>query len=241
MFNILLISRDSKLYDILNPVFSMQNYKLNLITNPDATIDSIWDQKPEAILISSKISKISLFNIIGILKKSEHTQKIPILVLGANESNIAEKELKNLKKGVEDFIKYPYLPETILIKTLRIIACSDKEIEESEEIVVSGKIRLNMTSHTAYVSKKQLPLTPKEFALLFLFIKRKNKVLNRLFLSENIWEQKYLNTSHTIDRHIANLRKKLGEQGGRIQTIPTIDSQESQKKIKNKYIATFNI
>ncbi|MFC1485054.1 winged-helix domain-containing protein [bacterium] len=221
MPNILLICKDSKLYHALSPLFNIQNYDLTLISNPESTIDSIWGKKPMAILINSQISKLSLFNLVGILKKSEHTQKIPIIVLGGSESNIAEKELKSLKKGVDDFIKQPCMPETILIKTLRIISNIEKE-NGVEEILESGKIILDMSSHKAYVNNKELPLTPKEFALLYLFIKSRNKVLNRLFLSETIWEQKYLNTSHTIDRHIANLRKKLGKEGERIQTIPTI-------------------
>ncbi len=53
-------------------------------------------------------------------------------------------------------------------------------------------------------------------------MKKQNRVLNRVFLSGTIWEREYFDTSHTIDKHIANLRKKLGKEGRRIETLHTI-------------------
>jgi len=94
--------------------------------------------------------------------------------------------------------------------------------KETEEVVKSGNITINMSTHQVFVKDKEINLTPKEFALLYLFIKKQGRVLNRVFLSGTIWEREYFDASHTIDRHIANLRKKLGKDGKRIETLHTI-------------------
>lgn len=53
-------------------------------------------------------------------------------------------------------------------------------------------------------------------------MKRKNQVLSRQILSSVIWEYEYAETSGTIDKHLSNLRKKLGEESKKIKTLPAI-------------------
>lgn len=97
----------------------------------------------------------------------------------------------------------------------------------------SGEILINISTHTVYIEGKEVYLTPKEFALLCLFIKKRNLVLNKAFLSVAIWAGKYSNPSHTIERHIANLRKKLGSACRRIKTLPTIGYKYKEREDKD--------
>ena len=69
------------------------------------------------------------------------------------------------------------------------------------------------------IKKKRIDLTPKEFELLFMMMKKKGKALNRQFLIESIWGYEYFGTTRTVDVHIKGLRDKLGSYGSNIVTV----------------------
>lgn len=195
--------------------------------NANIAIDLSWKENPELILIHSSIGEVSPLDMIGILKKNEPTQHIPIIFLSDKKIHEFEEEVTAFRLGTDDYIRTPLVDDVFRVRAMRVLNKSVKphHIEngmEIDDIRISGNIKLNLTTHTAFVDDQELNLTPKEFALLYLFIKKKNRVLQRVFLSETIWEQEYSSTSQTIERHVANLRKKLAHEGQRIETIPTI-------------------
>ena len=95
-------------------------------------------------------------------------------------------------------------------------------IKETEQVLVSGEIYVDLTKHTIEVKGKPVKLTPKGFDLLCLLMKKKGRVLNRSFLTESIWGYEYFGTTRTVDSHIKILRQKLGSQGKKIKTIEGI-------------------
>ncbi len=92
--------------------------------------------------------------------------------------------------------------------------------EKDEGILKSGEIVIDLNQHVVKVNKKELSLTPKEFDLLCLLMKRRGRVLNRTFLTESIWGYEYFGTTRTVDVHIAQLRDKLGPvESKKIKTV----------------------
>lgn len=196
-----------------------------IIVSDSATIgvEMAWKERPDIIIANSGLPGLTGWEMLGILKKNEPTRPIPFVMLNDKPDGV-EDEIKVLEAGADDYINKPFdlgLFRARIKVVLRRWQNQKKEIE-AKEILKSKNIILNMTTHAAYIKEKLLDLTPKEFALLYLFIKKKNRVLNRVFLSETIWEREYFNTSHTIDKHIANLREKLGSESERIETLPTV-------------------
>jgi len=104
-------------------------------------------------------------------------------------------------------------------------------IKETEEVLVSGEICVDLTKHTVEVKGKPVNLTPKAFDLLCLLMKKKERVLNRSFLTESIWGYEYFGTTRTVDSHIKILRQKLGSEGKKIKTIEGIGYKFTEEEI----------
>jgi len=104
-------------------------------------------------------------------------------------------------------------------------------IKETEETLISGDIRVDLTKHTVQVKGKPVKLTPKGFDLLCLLMKKKGRVLNRSFLTESIWGYEYFGTTRTVDSHIKTLRQKLGSEGKKIKTIEGIGYKFTEEEI----------
>jgi len=77
-------------------------------------------------------------------------------------------------------------------------------------------------NHKAFVGGQEIVLTNKEFELLLLFIKHPRRVFTRNQLLNTIWGYDADVFTRTVDSHISTLRKKLGEAGQVIKSIPKI-------------------
>lgn len=110
--------------------------------------------------------------------------------LARKNEELARLEAENLRKDME-------LRERIL-----------SGIPE-ENLVTCGELILNTLSSQAYLSERDLLLTPKEFALLLYFIRHEGEVVERGDLYENIWKQPMLDSDRTLATHIHHLRKKV--------------------------------
>ncbi|MFH1715436.1 MAG: response regulator transcription factor [Elusimicrobiota bacterium] len=224
---ILIVDHDKDTAEHMQKFFSDHNDEITVLTSNrgDTGLELAWKENPSLIVLNKQLPDLSGWEVMGILKKNEPTRYIPLIMLGDYNKKNDDDEIRALDLGADDYLHKPIDPKIFLARTkvaLRHFSQASQVEHEEEEIVRSGNIILNMTTHLAYIGLKKLTLTPKEFALLYLLIKKKNKVLNRVFLSETIWDHEYSTTSKTIDRHVANLRKKLSTEGRRIRTIPTV-------------------
>jgi len=66
-------------------------------------------------------------------------------------------------------------------------------------------------------------------------VEKRGKLLSRAFLTESVWGYEYFGTTRTVDTHIKNLRKKLGEYGKNIKTIEGIGYKFINKNNENNY------
>ncbi|MDP8229495.1 MAG: response regulator transcription factor [Candidatus Gorgyraea atricola] len=223
---ILVADSDSKTVKFIKEVLVQQQHaKVLSARTADVAVELAWRKKPDMIIVNTELVDLSGWDVLGILKKNEPTSRIPFIMMD-KVANI-DDEIRALNSGADDYIAKPLKRELFLARIKAVfhrcfIGSNNHKQNSEEEIVKAGNIVINMSTHMAYIKGKQIDLTPKEFALLYLFIKKQGRVLNRVFLSGTIWEREYFETSHTIDKHIANLRKKLGKEGKRIETLHTI-------------------
>jgi len=94
--------------------------------------------------------------------------------------------------------------------------------EEPERILKVDDILIDLDRHEVKIKNRLVKLSPKEFDLLFILIKKKGKVLSRSFLTESVWGYEYFGTTRTVDMTIGHLRDKIGSHAKRIETIEKI-------------------
>jgi DNA-binding response OmpR family regulator len=109
-----------------------------------------------------------------------------------------------------------------LIARINAILRRKGEIKKPAKTLESKHLTLFVDEHKITLNSKELVLTPKEFRILAFFIAKPNVVLDRSYLMENIWGYDYYGNTRTIDKHVENLRKKLGRYGKCIDTIESI-------------------
>ncbi|WP_246579219.1 response regulator transcription factor [Alkaliphilus flagellatus] len=158
---------------------------------------------------------------ISVCRNIRQYSDVPIIMLTAKDGDI--DKILGLELGADDYMTKPFNTRE-LIARIRAITRRLEKIEKGHEIknniYESGNLKVDVESRVVYKSGVEVELTPKEFDILELLIRRKGRVFSREKIFELIWNEPCLDT-RTIDVHVKNLREKLKEPDSERTVIET--------------------
>ncbi|MCL2512905.1 MAG: response regulator transcription factor [Oscillospiraceae bacterium] len=125
---------------------------------------------------------------------------------------------RGYEKKADDYIAKPYSVQELLLKANALIL-RDRGLLNARQALRCGEIELLPAESEARAAGKPIKLTPKEFTMLEVFMKRPNRMLGREELLNLVWGYDFYADSRVVDATVARLRQKLGEAGGCIQTV----------------------
>ena len=131
---------------------------------------------------------------------------IPIIMVTAKTEEI--DRLLGLELGADDYICKPFSPREVVARVKAVLRRSRATVNEGPWLT-GGPIRLNPETREVFVEQQPINLTPNEFGLLEVMMKRPGRVYSRDELLNMVQGYDYAGYDRTIDTHIKNLRKKL--------------------------------
>lgn len=161
---------------------------------------------------SMLISDIMMPNMDGFeLAKEVRAQdkSIPILFMTALDDKPSKQY--GYKIGVDDYVVKPFDAEILMLRVGALLRRAN--IERTRELV-AGNLRMNADEHTAYLNGEELPLTVREFDLLYKFLSFPKRTFTRSQLMDEFWDYDSSATSRTVDVYMAKLREKTAECDG---------------------------
>lgn len=172
-------------------------------------------KQPDLILLDLMLPGIDGLNVCRRLKSNEDTRNIPIIMLTAKseESDV----VLGLELGANDYVTKPF-SRKILVARINAQLRQSSELSNTTEIHRKG-LTINSESHVARLEGRQLDLTVSEFEILKLLISHPGRVYTRNQIIYQLKGDDYPVTARAIDVQIVNLRRKLGEWGGNIETV----------------------
>ncbi|TMM11410.1 MAG: response regulator transcription factor [Actinobacteria bacterium] len=132
--------------------------------------------------------------------------KVPIVMLTARDEE--PDRVAGLEIGADDYVSKPFSPRELAARIKAILRRADNR--HPEEILTSGEIELRRGARDVLVSGEQIELTSKEFDLLACFLEHPGIVLSRERLLDLVWGMTYPGGTRTVDVHVAQLRRKIG-------------------------------
>jgi DNA-binding response OmpR family regulator len=133
--------------------------------------------------------------------------KVPIVMLTARDEE--PDRVAGLELGADDYVSKPFSPREL---AARIKAILRRVEQRGDDAVLTGRgIVLRRDSHDVTVGGAPIELTSKEFDLLACFLEHPGIVLSREKLLDLVWGMTYPGGTRTVDVHVAQLRRKLGD------------------------------
>ncbi|HVA30305.1 MAG TPA: response regulator transcription factor [Gaiellaceae bacterium] len=133
--------------------------------------------------------------------------KVPIVMLTARDEE--PDRVAGLELGADDYVSKPFSPRELAARIKAILR--RVEYRDDAEVLSANEIILRRDSRDVTVSGSLIELTGKEFDLLACFLEHPGIVLSREKLLDLVWGMTYPGGTRTVDVHVAQLRRKLGE------------------------------
>jgi two-component system phosphate regulon response regulator PhoB len=114
----------------------------------------------------------------------------------------------------------PFSPRELVLRIKAILKrFGPGKAQKEEEILTSGKLKVDLSRHKVFSDKKEVALTQMEFNLLVTLMERPGRVQSRERLLNDVWDISSDVTTRTVDTHVKRLREKLGKSGKAIETV----------------------
>ena len=133
---------------------------------------------------------------------------VPIVMLTARDEE--PDRVVGFELGADDYVPKPFSPRELEARIRAILRRAEPRSSE-DTVLAAGEIVLRRDSHDVTVDGEAVQLTAKEFDLLTCFLEHQGIVLSRERLLDIVWGMSYPGGTRTVDMHVAQLRRKLGD------------------------------
>ncbi|MDA8243502.1 MAG: response regulator transcription factor [Elusimicrobia bacterium] len=208
---ILVIDDEPALLKSVKERLEMENYNVLTSQTAEHALQTLSRFTPDLMVVDLRLPGMSGLDFCRQVRSSDGPSRLtPIIFLTTDRSEV--NKVLGLELGGDDYMTKPFSPAEFVARVKALIRRSlSAEEREEEETATSGALTINCSRHEAAVGERRLELSPKEFEILYLLVRKSGRVMTRQFLMERIWGRPYENTSRVIDTHIKNIRKTLGE------------------------------
>ena len=199
---ILLVDDEKEIITILKNYFEANGH----ITIPAETGKSALklfnENKFDVIVLDIMLPDIDGTEVCRIIR---NTSDIPILMLSAKVGDI--DQILALGLGADEYAIKPFSPSVILAK-INALHRRYEGIKETQKILESGSIYMDLNAHIVKVDNQEVYLAPKEFELLYYLMRDEGRVFTKEILFDSIWGEEYGDIT-TVTVHIRKIREKL--------------------------------
>ncbi|MCX7821378.1 MAG: response regulator transcription factor [Brevinematales bacterium] len=192
-------------------------YSVNIYTNSSDFLTEVSKQKPDLAILDLMLPDIDGIEVCKFLKKDGELSKIPVIMLTAKSEEI--DKILGLEIGADDYITKPFSVNELKARikaVLRRYSSNDKPKEGLRHI---DDYTIDFNKFEVTYKGQKIQLTTVEFKIIDLLSQKRGWVYSREQIIDYLWGHEKYPTERTIDVHINNLRKKLGELGEKIINV----------------------
>jgi DNA-binding response OmpR family regulator len=147
---------------------------------------------------------------IEVCRRIRKTSDVPILMLTARDEDV--DKIIGLEVGADDYLTKPFNPRELVARVKSILRRASPERRQVESKQLRhGDLLIDAGRREVRVGDEEIQLAPKEFDLLWELLDHRGLVLTRDQLLERVWGYTFAGDTRTVDVHVRQLRRKLGD------------------------------
>jgi DNA-binding response OmpR family regulator len=222
---ILLVEDAPDLAQVLARELEASGYRVLRAAGGRAALDLHARARPDLVVLDWMLPGLDGLEVVRRLRQVPGPgAATPVLMLTARGEE-ADRVL-GLEVGADDYLTKPFSVRELLARVrallrrdalLRRRRAADREDDQAP--VAYGPLALDPERHTAVQGGRPLDLTPHEFALMHLLLRRPGRAFSRSYLLDTVWGEAYVGGDRSVDNTVLRLRKKLGPLGDAVETV----------------------
>lgn len=212
---VLVVDDENSLQNLIRLTLEIEGHQVLVAANGEEALAQ-WEQRPDMIILDVMLPDIDGYQLLRQFREKD--SDIPIIMLTA-KGQINDK-LLGLQLGADDYITKPFHSTELLLR-IKIIERRMEKMKEKPDPdnLKIDRFLIHPNERKVFLDGKEITLTYREYDLLFLLLKNRQRVFTRDDLLMKVWKFEYPDNTRAVDIMIQRLRKKLGSYGDKIKTV----------------------
>ena len=204
--HILIVDDDPRITDLLRRVLAYEGYSVASAASGGEALNRSLERPPDLVVLDIMLPGLDGLEVAQRLRTAG--DNVPILMLTARDT-VADR-VKGLETGADDYLVKPFAPEELVARVKALLRRSQ---EERHEVLRYADVELDTGTRVAHRGAREIDLSPTEYELLALFMRRPRQVLTREIILDRVWGMDFEGSSNVMEVYIGYLRTKLEAEG----------------------------
>ncbi|MGZ3601904.1 MAG: response regulator transcription factor [Ktedonobacterales bacterium] len=204
--HVLIVDDDPRITDLLRRVLAYEGYTVAVAATGDEALDRTLEHPPDTIVLDIMLPGMDGLEVTRRLRVAG--DNVPILLLTARDA--VSDRVTGLETGADDYLVKPFAPEELLA---RVKALLRRTQPERADVLRYADVELDTGTRIAHRGAREIDLSPTEYELLALFMRRPRQVLTRDIIMDRVWGLDFEGSTNVMEVYIGYLRSKLEAEG----------------------------
>ena len=204
---VLVVEDESSIASFVSLYLKNAGYGVKTAATGSEALAQVAAAQPALVVLDLMLPDIDGIEVCRRIRKSSD---LPILMLTARDEDV--DKIIGLEVGADDYLTKPFNPRELVARVKSILRRSAPERREIESKQLRhGNLLVDAGRREVRVGEEEIQLAPKEFDLLWELLDHRGLVLTRDQLLERVWGYTFAGDTRTVDVHVRQLRRKLGD------------------------------
>jgi DNA-binding response OmpR family regulator len=205
---VVVVEDDARIADLLDLYLREAGYRVLLAGTGERGLELIGQHRPVLAVLDIGLPGIDGFEVC---RRIRQASELPILFLTARDGEI--DRVLGLELGADDYVTKPFSPRELVARVRAILRRGEAAARSAAPTVidVGDGIEVDLARREARVKGEPVALATREFDLLAFLARNQGQALSRQQLLDGVWGVDWYGDERTVDVHVGQLRKKLGD------------------------------
>lgn len=206
---VLLVEDDPKMRSTIALYLEREGYEVATAEDGVKALDVAREREPHLVVLDLMLPRLDGLEVCRRLRETSDTAIIMVTARSTEED-----KLTGLDLGADDYVTKPFSPRELMARIRAVLRRATEE-----DVVAAGPITVDRARREVRIDDAAVIITPTEFRLLEVLVRAAGRTFTRQELVERALGEEYEGLDRTVDVHVMNLRKKLGDAGKAIVTV----------------------
>jgi DNA-binding response OmpR family regulator len=204
---VLVVEDEASIASFVAAYLKNAGYLVRTTPSGSEALRLVDSEKPALVVLDLMLPDL---DGVEVCKRIRQQGELPVLMLTARDEDV--DKIIGLEVGADDYMTKPFNPRELVARVRAILRrAAPGKVERESAVIQHGDLVVDAGRREARVDGTEVQLAPKEFDLLWELLDHRGLVLTRDQLLERVWGYTFAGDTRTVDVHVRQLRRKLGD------------------------------
>ncbi len=204
---LVVVEDDANIADLLDLYLRDAGFRVLQASAGERGLELIEQHRPALVLLDIGLPDIDGFEVC---RRVRAKSNVPVLFLTARDGEI--DRILGLELGADDYVTKPFSPREIVARVKAILRRGQPDARDDHDVIhIGDDFQVDNTRREARCKGEAVALATREFDLIAHLARNQGIALSRQQLLDNVWGVDWIGDDRTVDVHVRQLRKKLGD------------------------------